>query len=76
MTTTITVKLFAMFRDGRFKVKECEYPEGTTVGDVVDGLAIARDEIGVLMMNSRHCSFDLIPQEGDQLAIFPVVGGG
>lgn len=76
MGITFTIKLFAMFRNDRFKVKECEYPEGTTVGDVVDGLSIARDEIGVLMINSRHCIFDTTPQEGDQLAIFPVVGGG
>lgn len=76
MSTTFTVKLFAMFRDNRFKSKECEYPKGTTVGEVVDDLSIARDEIGVLMVNSRHCSLDLVPEEGDQLAIFPVVGGG
>lgn len=76
MKTTFTVKLFAMFRNDRFKVKECTYPEGTTVGDVADDLGINRDEVGVLMMNSRHCEFETIPQDGDQVAIFPVIGGG
>jgi sulfur-carrier protein len=72
----ITVKLFAYFRDGRFKTAEREYPPGTTVGSIVDGLGISQDEVGVLMLNSRHCEFTSKPAEGDALAIFPVIGGG
>lgn len=71
-----TVKLFAYFRDDRFKVKECDYPAGTTVLDIVHELKIDPDEIGVLMINSRHCQIDAEPVAGDQLAIFPKVGGG
>ena len=70
------VKLFAYFRDNRFKEKLSEYPEGTTVADVVAALGINLDEVGILMINSRHCRPDQELQEGDQLAIFPVVGGG
>ncbi len=72
----IEVKLFAFFREGRFLKKEMEFSAGTTVGYVVDTLGIDRDEVGVLMINSRHCDFDTILQNGDVLAIFPVVGGG
>ncbi len=72
----LTVKLFAYFRDHRFSLAEEEYPPGTTVGDIVDGLGIDREEVGVLMRNSRHCDFSLIPEDGDVLAIFPVIGGG
>ena len=72
----ITVKLFAYFRDNRFKIEEREIGEGTTVGDIVDSLGIDRDEVGVLMINSRHTKFDNQPVENDALAIFPVVGGG
>lgn len=72
----ITVKLFAFFREGRFKVQEKEYPDGTTVSEVITGLDIDLEEVGVIMINSRHCRFDTLLQEGDKLAIFPVIGGG
>lgn len=72
----LTVKLFAYFRDGRFKATEMEIGDTTTVGDIIDGLDIDREEVGVLMLNSRHTSFETTPKEEDILAIFPVVGGG
>ena len=72
----ISVKLFAYFRDNRFKIAEKEIDEHTTVGDVVDSLGIDRQEVGVLMINSRNTSFDTHPRDRDVLAIFPVVGGG
>lgn len=72
----VTVKLFAYFRDNRFSVEERNLPEQTTVGDVIDSLGIDREETGVLMLNSRHCSADTVLGEGDILAIFPMIGGG
>ena len=72
----ITIKLFAYFRENRFKLEEREVGEDTTVGDIVDTLKIDREEVGVLMINSRHTKFDNQPVENDALAIFPVVGGG
>jgi len=72
----ITVKLFAFFREGRFKEKVAEYPEGTRVEDIIRSLGIAPEEVGVTMINSRHCALAQIPAQGDQLAIFPVIGGG
>jgi len=72
----ITVKLFAYFRDNRFKIEEREVGEDITVGSIVDDLNIDRDEVGVLMINSRHTKFDSQLVENDVLAIFPVVGGG
>jgi len=53
---TVTVKLFASFRAGRFDAKTADYPAGTTVGDVVDSLALPRADVGVIMINSRHAS--------------------
>lgn len=72
----ITVKLFAYFRDGRFREEEREYPEQTLVQTIVTEVGIDPEEVGVLMLNSRHCSFDTVLKEGDALAIFPVIGGG
>ena len=71
-----TVKLFAYFRDNRFRAEVREYPEGTTVEEVIRSLGIDLEEVGVTMINSRHCTLDQVPAEGDQLAIFPALGGG
>ena len=72
----VQVKLFAFFREGRFVKEDKELPEGTTTGQVVDDLQIDREEVGVLLLNSRHCKFDALLQDGDIYAIFPVIGGG
>lgn len=72
----VTIKLFAYFRESRFKVENRDFDEGTTVGDIVDQVNIDRKEVGVLMINSRHTTFDIKLRENDILAIFPVIGGG
>ncbi len=72
----LKVKLFAFFREGRFKEEDREYPEGTRVGEIVADLGIAGDEVGVVMINSRQSGLAAPVSEGDVLAIFPVIGGG
>ena len=72
----VTVQLFAYFRATRFAVEVREYQEPTTAGDVIDELGIDREEIGITMINSRHCQFETPLQADDILAIFPVIGGG
>ncbi|MBE0583375.1 MAG: MoaD/ThiS family protein [Desulfofustis sp.] len=72
----LTVKLFAYFRDNRFVAEEKHYPQQTTVADILADLGIDEQEVGVTMLNSRHCRLDTCPQEDDILAIFPVIGGG
>lgn len=72
----LTVKLFAYFRDNRFVAEVREYPDTITVGEIIDDLTIDRDEVGITMINSKHCRVDTVPVEGDALAIFPMVGGG
>jgi len=72
----VTVKLFAYFRDDRFIKEGKEYPPGTKVIDVVNQLVIDPEEIGVLMINSRHTTLETVLSQDDVLAIFPVVGGG
>jgi sulfur-carrier protein len=72
----VTVKLFANFRNGRFEIEDRQYPEGATVGTVVDGLDLSRHELGIVLVNSRHVSVEHPLAEGDTLALFPLVGGG
>ena len=72
----ITVKLFATFRNDRFKAALQEHPEGTDCRTIVLSLGLTEDEIGVLLLNGRHATLDHLLNEGDTLSIFPLVGGG
>ena len=72
----ITVRLFAFFRDGRFIEEERDYPDRTTVAGVIDSLDLDKEAVGVTMIASRHCPLDAELKEGDQLGIFPMIGGG
>jgi molybdopterin converting factor small subunit len=72
----ITVKLFATFRTGRFTLENREYPEGTTVRQIVRELEIPEPELGILLVNSRHVDLERVMADGETLAIFPLLGGG
>ena len=72
----VTVKLFASFRAGRFDIETGEYPTGTTVADVADRLKLPRNELGIMMINIRHVKLDRLLDDGDTLALFPLLGGG
>lgn len=72
----IVVKLFASFRNGRFKIDEQEHPPGTDCRKVMLSVGLTEEKIGVVMINGRHASLDQVLQEGDTLAFFPLVGGG
>ena len=72
----VTVKLFASFRAGRFDIELHDYPAGTTVADVADGLNLPQSELGIIMVNSRHVKLEYVLLERDTLALFPLLGGG
>ena len=72
----ITVKLFATFRAGRFVIENRNYPDGTTVHDIVKDLALPEPQLGILMINHKHVNLDRVLVEGETVAIFPLVGGG
>ena len=72
----VTVKLFATFRNGRFKIQEQELPEGTDCRSVVLDLGLTEAEIGIIMINGRHGELDRKLSENDVLSLFPLVGGG
>lgn len=72
----VKVKLFATFRQGRFREKDMDLAEGCTVGWVVDYLNIPRKELGIVFLNGLSTSTEGVLQAGDTLSIFPMVGGG
>ncbi len=72
----VRVKLFAGFRQGRFKEVEHQFEDGITPAEIIASLGIDPDDVGVIMVNSRHADPGLCLEEDDVLAIFPVIGGG
>ncbi len=74
----ITVKLFAQYREGKFKVEKRLYPKNSTIEDVLNDidLDLKKLPIGVLMVNGRHVQESFVLENGQILAIFPKVGGG
>ncbi len=74
----ITIKLFAQYREGKFKIEKRSYAKDSTISDVLEdiGLDLGKFPIGVLMVNGRHVKEDFVLQDEQILAIFPKVGGG
>jgi molybdopterin converting factor small subunit len=72
----VLVKLFATFRNDRFKQAEKELPAGTSIRQVVAQLEIAEEALGMVMLNGRHAPLDTELHNGDTLSLFPLVGGG
>lgn len=72
----IQIKLFATLREGRGKVIEREYKEGTKIKDILKELNIREKEVAIILNKGISAKLDAILSEGDYLSIFPPVGGG
>lgn len=72
----ITIKLFATLRDERFDSKIMEFPDNTTVGEIINKLNIDKKDAAIIFINNKHAEFDTVLKEGDTLAVFPPIGGG
>lgn len=55
---------------------EVELPEGSTLSDLVAHLALSGEEVKVTFVNGRAQELDYPLSPGDQVGIFPAVGGG
>lgn len=72
----VTVKLFATFREGRFKVEEKDLPDSSRVIDVLLPLNIAPEDVAICLVNGRDVNEQHVLNDGDTIALFPPVGGG
>jgi sulfur carrier protein len=72
----VKVKLFATLQRNRFKTNEQEYEEGITVSDVCSLLDIPKNKVSIIFVNNKHADHSRILEEGDELALFPPIGGG
>ena len=55
---------------------DVELPEGSTLADLVDHLALPREKVRVIFVNGRARQLDYHLVPGDEVALFPPIGGG
>jgi sulfur carrier protein ThiS len=72
----INVKLVGLFRTGRFRQADRDYPEGIRVAEVVEDLGLPRQHFGIILINGVHADIGAVLREGDQLVLMPIVDGG
>ena len=78
---TVHVKLFATLRRyrpdlGIGEAFAVELPEGTTVQGLIRHLDLPEDQVKIVFVNALFRPMDHILADGDELGIFPAVGGG
>ena len=72
----IEVRVFATLRQGRKKITLLD-PNGIAcAGDILDKMAIPREEVSILLVNGFHQKPETPVKDGDIVALFPPVGGG
>jgi hypothetical protein len=72
----MTIKLYGVFRIGRFREMACDYPPGTRVRQVVEDLTIPDQLLGIVLINGEHADIDELLREGDVLSLLPLLDGG
>ena len=72
----IEVRLFATFRENRFKERRMDFPEDGLLKDLLGQLDIGADEAGILLVNGDSATPERKLHAGDVVSIFPAIGGG
>lgn len=76
----IRVKLYAsLSRYGKVAAGiplEIELPESARITDLVNRLKLPKEEVKVFFVNGRARPTDWPLEHGDEVGIFPLVGGG
>lgn len=77
----VNVKLFATLR--RYyphlrvgEALEMELPEGTTVGQLMNHLNLPTEQVRVVFVNGVARDENYVLNSGDEVGVFPPVGGG
>jgi sulfur carrier protein len=70
------IKLFATLRAGRFDMSVLDLDEETTISVLLRMLKIEQKEAAIIFINGVHGDYDSVIKSGDEVAIFPPIGGG
>jgi molybdopterin synthase sulfur carrier subunit len=80
-TMRVHVKLFATLRHYAPSAAiglpfEMDLAEGTTVADLIHHLSLPAEEVKMIYVNARARPEDWSLGSGDEIGIFPLIGGG
>jgi molybdopterin converting factor small subunit len=80
-TPTIQVKLFATLLRYRPDLRHGQavplaLEPGETLAGVTARLGLPADAVRHVFLNGRRAALDTVPQDGDEVAIFPPIAGG
>ncbi|MGO0122339.1 MoaD/ThiS family protein [Desulfothermobacter acidiphilus] len=53
-----------------------DLPEGGKVADLLERLGIPPSQVFSVLLNGRHAALDTPLRPGDEVALFPPLGGG
>jgi sulfur carrier protein len=76
MHIQIEVRLFATLRQGRFRRKTLQVPLDSTIAELCRVLGIIDGEAVILLVNGAATRQDHQLASGDEVALFPAIGGG
>ena len=74
----VHVNLYATLRrhiDGAPSV-EVEIDPGQTIAEVLDGLGVPSDQTRIIFLNNRAAGLLDRVEGGEQIGVFPAIGGG
>jgi sulfur-carrier protein len=72
----IDVRLFATFREKRFKQRQMALPDSRCLSDLLSQLEIPSEQVGILLVNGHSAILTSQLNAGDVVSIFPALGGG
>lgn len=72
----VRIKCFATLSDHTPADGILALSAGGTVGSALAGIGLAPADVKLVFVNGRHAEMDMVLADGDQLGIFPAVGGG
>jgi molybdopterin converting factor small subunit len=73
----IKVKLIGpLMYEAGFNEKDIEAPAGTTVGALLDLVAIAKERPKIVIRNGKAAAPEELLQDGDKISVSPIYSGG
>jgi molybdopterin converting factor small subunit len=72
----VRMKCFATLSDHTPEGGVLDLPDGASVTDALTGVGLTPGDVKLVFVNSKNVGVDAVLADGDQLGIFPAVGGG
>jgi molybdopterin converting factor small subunit len=76
MIMQVRIKCFATLSDHTPAGGVLTLPAGGTVESALKGIGLAPGDVKLVFVNGKHAEMDSTLADGDQLGVFPAVGGG